>query len=372
MPNALPYLKMKQLPLDAEHRSLGAKMGDFAGYQMPLYYSQPLAEHHAVRNQAGLFDISHMGQFCLHGSSATEFLQYALTNDVRSITDGQALYSPMCQADGGVLDDLIVYRQNSEYWRVIVNGANREKDFQWLKTLAEQYQVKLQDISPTKCLLAAQGPLVLEKLSPHTTPSPTQLAYYSWMEATLFECPVFIARTGYTGEPGVEISVSLANAPMLWRKLTQQLKILPIGLIARDTLRLEAAMSLYGHELLEKWHPLECALGWAVKLNTEDDFIGKKVLSQHRQQNTHDRLIALELTDKGIPRQHCSIFYQGQKVGIITSGSHSPTSSKSIALAKVKKEAAKQGTPLTVEIRGRGVEAMVVKKPFYQNPAVRN
>ncbi len=363
---------MQLLPLDAEHRSLGAKMGEFAGYQMPLYYSQPIAEHQAVRQQGGLFDISHMGQFRFQGEHCQNLLQHALTNDVSIMQDGQALYSPMCRQDGGVLDDLIVYRQNPTTWRMIVNGATRSKDFQWLEKLASDHQVQIEDVSPHHCLFAVQGPAVMEKLAPHCSQSPKQLAYYTWMDASVFDIPVFVARTGYTGEPGVEISVPKAQAVTLWQKLTQQLGIQPIGLAARDTLRLEAAMALYGHELSEDWHPLECGISWAVKLDKAEDFIGKQTLLKHRQENTHDRSVALELTERGIAREQCSVLQQGQPVGIVTSGSLSPTVGKSIALAKVQRTAAKQGTQLAVEIRGKPIAAVVVKKPFYQNPSIRS
>ncbi|MCH7479190.1 MAG: glycine cleavage system aminomethyltransferase GcvT [SAR324 cluster bacterium] len=262
---------MKSLPLHDRHEAHGAKWGEFAGFSMPLYYTRPLAEHHAVRQGAGVFDISHMGQFTAEGGDGVGFLQFVLTNEVRALADGGALYSLLCREDGGVLDDLIVYRHSPSRFRIIVNAATREKDFHWLAGHSGKFGVTLTDVSADWCLLAVQGPEAFARLAPHCGVPPATLGYYTFTETEAFGVPVFLARTGYTGEPGCEIAVPVAEAERLWQGLTGELEIPPIGLAARDTLRLEACMALYGHELCEERHPLESGVGWAVRLEGEEE-----------------------------------------------------------------------------------------------------
>ena len=362
---------MNELPLNGWHVAHGAKMGEFAGYSMPLYYSKPLEEHHAVRREAGVFDISHMGQFSLRGDRAEAFLDYALTNDVMAMGNGQALYSPLCREDGGVLDDLIVYRHDPRHWRIIVNGATREKDFQWLQKLAKDFMVSLQDLTAGWCLFAVQGPQAFAKLAPHCGVAPGSLRYYSFAETRLFGQDVFLARTGYTGEPGCEVAVPRAGAPALWERLTGELGIAPIGLAARDTLRLEACMALYGHELREEWNPIESGIGFAVKLGKAADFVGKAELRKIQKNGPSYRSVGLEVTGRGIPRADYPILAGGQPVVIVTSGALSPTTGRQIALARIASPFAKIGAVLGVDIRGKPVEAKVVPKPFYQSPAIR-
>jgi aminomethyltransferase len=362
---------MKELPLHAWHVGRGAKMGEFAGFSMPLYYSKPIDEHHTVRRQVGVFDISHMGQFTLEGARAEDFLQHALTNDLRAMKDGQALYSPLCREDGGVLDDLIVYRHDLERYRIIVNAATREKDFRWMDSLAQRFGVTLGDISADWCLFAVQGPEAFARLAPHADPAPGSLHYYSFAEARVFEQPVFLARTGYTGEPGCEVAVPRAAAGRLWNELTGALRIAPIGLAARDTLRLEACMALYGHELREEWSALESGVGWAIQLDKPEDFVGKRALCALQEAGPAFRSVAIEVTGRGIPRADYPVLAGKEPVGVVTSGAVSPTTGKSIALARIKSAHAGTGTALAVEIRGRVVEAVVVRRPFYRNPAIR-
>jgi aminomethyltransferase len=362
---------MKRLPLHDQHQAAGAKFGEFAGYEMPLYYGKPIEEHHIVRRQAGVFDISHMGQFELGGARAEACLHYALTADVRAMADGDALYSPLCREDGGVLDDLIVYRYERRRYRIIVNAATREKDFGWLRCLAEDFDCTLEDRSEGLCLLAVQGPQAFERLAPHVEHPPGGLTYYSFVETRAFGIPVFLARTGYTGEPGCELAVAAAQAHALWGHLTGQLAIAPIGLAARDTLRLEACMALYGHELREEWHPLESGLAWAVRLDAPDDFIGKKALLAIRGVGFRHRLVGLETTGRGIPREGYRVLHDGEEVGAVTSGGLSPSTGKSVALARIHQEVAAIGTKLQVEVRGQGVDAVVVRRPFYKNPALK-
>jgi aminomethyltransferase len=362
---------MKELPLNEWHVARGAKMGEFAGYAMPLYYGKPIEEHHRVRREVGVFDISHMGQFSLRGDRAEAFLDHAITNDVMAMSDGQALYSPLCRADGGVLDDLIVYRHDRRHWRIIVNGATREKDFQWLQELAAEFMVELQDLTAGWCLFAVQGPLAFAKLAPHRGAAPLSLRYYSFAETKVLGQDVFLARTGYTGEPGCEIALPIAGARGLWERLTGELGIAPIGLAARDTLRLEACMALYGHELREEWNPIESGVGFAVKLDKAADFVGKAALQKVQAKGPSFRSVGVEVTGRGIPRADYPILAGGQPVGMVTSGGLSPTTGRQIALARIATPFAKLGAVLAVEIRGKPVEAKVVPKPFFQNPAIR-
>ncbi|MDH4247083.1 MAG: glycine cleavage system aminomethyltransferase GcvT [Deltaproteobacteria bacterium] len=361
---------MKKLPLHEQHTSLGARFGEFAGYDMPLYYTKPLEEHHTVRTAAGLFDISHMGQFQLSGPQAEDMLDYVLPNAVRTMADGDALYSPMLREDGGILDDLIIYRHDSRRFHIIVNGATKDKDLSWLQDIKTRFKADLVDSSEDTCLLAVQGPRVFGLLAPHLGVNPGALPYYSFRETQAFGLPVFLARTGYTGEPGCELSVQRKLAPELWRQLIA-LGITPIGLAARDTLRLEAAMSLYGHELTEAWHPLETGLGWTVHMEDKGDYIGRIALRAIQANGFSYRLVGLELLGRGIAREGYLVQNRGAAVGHVTSGALSPTLGKSIALARIRVESAAVGTAVQVEIRGRPVEALVVKKPFYKNPALK-
>lgn len=362
---------MRHLPLHDWHAAHGAKMGEFAGFAMPLYYGKPLEEHHQVRRQAGVFDISHMGQFTLTGRDAEALLRRLLPNDVAGMPDGAALYSPLCREDGGVLDDLIVYRQGREHWRIIVNAATREKDFAWMRRHAAECQAELRDVSGGFALFAVQGPEAFARLGPHCGVPLVRLRYYAFAETTCFGVPVFLARTGYTGEPGCEIAVPLPEAQALWKRLTGELALPPIGLAARDTLRLEAALPLYGHELREEWNPLECGLAWTVKLTPGRNFIGRAALERVKAEGPRHALVGLEITGRGIPREGYRVLSGHGEVGVVTSGSLSPTLGKPIALARVEAGLARVGMPLQVEIRDKPVEAVVVARPFYRNPALR-
>ena len=338
---------------------------------MPLYYGKPIDEHHAVRKQGGVFDISHMGQFEARGQGAMDFLNHALPNDVAAMTDGEALYSPLCREDGGVLDDLIIYQYSPSRYHIIVNAGTREKDWLWLNKQSAGYEVELTDLSSQRVLFAVQGPEVFERLRPLLKTPPGSLRYYTFCENEGFGVPIFSARTGYTGEPGCELSVQREHAAQVWEALTSELKFPPIGLAARDTLRLEACMGLYGHELRESWHPFESGLAWAVKVDKAVDFVGKQALRGLKTEENPYRLAGVEVTGRGIPREGYPVCHEGQPVGVITSGALSPTTGRAVGLARLQGAYAKLNTPLTVEIRGKAIEALVVRRPFYQNPAVR-
>ena len=362
---------MKRLPIHSQHESLHAKFGEFAGFEMPLYYTKPIEEHHAVRNGVGVFDISHMGQFILSGDKAGEMLNYVLPGDVHALRDGQALYSPLCREDGGILDDLIIYRYNNPRYRIIVNAGTRERDYLWLAGIAEEFEVSLEDISSQCCLFAVQGPRAFEKLEALMEDSPAALDYYTFIETRALDEPVFLARTGYTGEPGCEIAVAAEKAEALWRHLVKEMEIPPIGLAARDTLRLEAGMPLYSHELREEWHPLETGLAWTINLKGDEEFIGKKALVAIRGVGFPYRHVGLEMTGRGIPREDYPVLQNGAEIGRVTSGALSPTTGKGIALARLRIPFHKTGTAVQVEMRGKSVDAVVVRRPFYKNPTLR-
>ncbi|MEE8435664.1 MAG: glycine cleavage system aminomethyltransferase GcvT [bacterium] len=363
---------MKQLPLHSQHAALKAKFGEFADFNMPLYYTKPLEEHHAVRQDAGVFDISHMGQFMLAGERAGEMLHYVLSSNVRALNNGQALYSLMCREDGGILDDLIIYRYDAARYRMIVNAATRERDFLWLADLAKQFDVRIDDVTSQFCLFAVQGPKALGKLEGMIGPGPSSMDYFTFMEAQSLGNEIFLARTGYTGEPGLEMAVPVEKAGDYWHHLVEGLGIPPIGLAARDTLRLEACLPLYGHEMNLQRHPWESGLGWSVHMDEDENFIGKKALIAIKGVGFPYRLVGLEMTDRGIPREDYRVLLNGSEVGRVTSGVLSPTTGKGIALARVRIPNHKTGTPLQVEIRGKGVDAVVVPRPFYKNPDLRN
>ena len=362
---------MKQLPLHSQHAALQAKFGEFAGFDMPLYYTKPLEEHHAVRKDAGVFDISHMGQFMLTGERTGEMLHYVLSSNVRALKNGQALYSLMCREDGGILDDLILYRYDASRYRMIVNAATREQDFLWLLDLAGQFDVRIDDITSSFCLFAVQGPNALGKLDGMIAPRPSSMAYFTFMEAEALGQEIFLARTGYTGEPGLEMAVPVETADGYWHHLVEELGITPIGLAARDTLRLEACLPLYGHEMNLQRHPWESGLGWSVRMNQDEDFIGKMALTAIKAVGFPYRLVGLEMAARGLPREDYPVLQKGSEIGRVTSGGLSPTTGKAIALARVRIPNHKTGTPLQVEIRGKGVDAVVVPRPFYKNPALR-
>lgn len=361
----------QHLELQAQHEALNARFGEFGGWRMPLHYSSPLREHEQVRNAAGVFDISHMGRFFVYGAKSEAFLEHLLTNRVAGLADGTAVYSPICREDGGVLDDVIVYRMHAEHYRVIVNASRRAEDLAWMRTQAQRFEVRVEDRSVEECLFAVQGPRSLEALAAHCTDDPRRMPYYACGTTRIAGRTVFLARTGYTGEPGCELAVACADAPALWELLTQRLKFSPIGLVARDTLRLEAALPLYGHELHETWHPLECGLGWAVREQEKEAFLGRERIVAQRAQRTHERLIGLRILGRGIAREGYTVHAQGAPVGVVTSGTMSPTLGYAIALAKLRRAAARMDTRLSVAVRGRMVEAVVVRRPFYQNAALR-
>ncbi len=356
--------ELQRTPLYQQAIDLQARMTGFAGWEMPVQFSGLTAEHQAVRQAVGMFDISHMGKFVFRGSSALAQLQQLVPSDLSRLTVGLAQYTVLLNPQCGVIDDIIVYLEADGQVVLIVNASTREQDWQWITSHLDQSQVTCQDLSANLALIAVQGPQAIATLQPLVQQNITNLPNFGHCRAAVLGHPAFIARTGYTGEDGVEIMLEPAAAIELWQKLLS-LGVLPCGLGARDTLRLEAAMCLYGQELSPSTTPLEAGLAWLVHLD-KGEFIGSDILNQQKAAGLERRLVGLELTGRNIARHDYPIYFQGQAVGIVTSGTLSPTLNKPIALGYVPNFLSKLGQELEVEIRGKYYPAKVVKKPFYK------
>ncbi len=356
----------KKTPLYDVHVALGGKIVPFAGYLLPVQYpSGVIAEHMAVRGQAGLFDVSHMGEVFYEGPDALANLNALLTNDFSSMVDGQVRYSPMCNEQGGIVDDLIVYRFNQNKYMLVVNASNRDKDVAWMR--ARRFgDVTLTDKSDELCELALQGPAakaILARLVPDE--QIPKKYYYFTPEADVSGIPCIVSRTGYTGEHGYELYAQAGDAGKLWGIVMdagKDLGLIPCGLGARDTLRLEASMPLYGHEMADDISPLEAGLAWAVKLD-KPEFVGKDAVQAMGTPRTR---VGLKVTGKGIVREHQDVFRGGQKIGVTTSGTHLPFLGAAYAMALVDTGSASAGDAVEVDVRGRRVEADVVPLPFYK------
>jgi aminomethyltransferase len=345
-------------------------MTEFAGWEMPLQFSGIVEEHLAVRRAAGLFDISHMGQIEVSGPTAFPDLQRILTKDLSRQKAGTAVYSLLCNHEGGILDDIIVYKMAEDRFFIIVNGVNSTKDYEWLKANCTSGRTgkstKVDNLTGRRALFAVQGPKAAAVVGQLTTQPLTDLYYFHFREEEMAGFPVILARTGYTGEDGFEISVEAENALDLWNRLLEAggafaMKL--VGLGARDTLRLEIAYSLYGMEISESVSPFEARLGKAVSLDKED-FIGRDAILRKREESRRT-LVGLEMLEKAIPRHDYLVKFGGTIVGKVTSGTMSPSLRRGIAMAFVQKEFAEVGTILSVEIRGRNCSAIIVKTPFW-------
>lgn len=357
----------QKTPLYDCHVAAGGKMVPFAGYLLPVQYpTGVIGEHMAVRQKAGLFDVSHMGEVLLKGKDALANVQMLVTNDCSTMRDGQARYSPMCNDAGGVVDDLLVYRIREDCYYIVVNAANRMKDVMWMQDHLFG-AVEFTDLSDAIAQLALQGPAssaILQKLAgPEAIPT----KYYWFVtEGTVAGIKCLVSKTGYTGEDGFELYCAPEDAPKLWDALLEAGKedgLIPCGLGARDTLRLEAAMPLYGHEMDEAVTPLETGLGFAVKMK-KADFIGKKALEAHGPATR--KRVGLTMVGRGIAREDCPVFVGEKQVGKTTSGTHCPYLNHAVAMALVDLSAAEIGTEVDVLVRGRRIAAKVVALPFYQ------
>ena len=356
----------KRTPLYEVHLKLGARIIDFAGWMMPVQYESIIKEHETVRNNAGIFDISHMGEFLLEGKDVFDFLQFIMTNDLNLLEIGKSQYSVMCYENGTVVDDSIYYMESKNRFRTIVNASNIDIDFHWLNEHIGNYNVKISDISKNRCRLAFQGPNSEKLLDPLVTTDLSNLKRFYFTNCNLGQIPLFIAKTGYTGESGFELSMEAQYSELVWKALLET-GASPIGLGARDTLRLEACYSLYGHEISDSISPIEANLGWTVKEKEGIDYIGKQVLLNQKKMGTSRILVGLNLLDRGILRENYKLFKDGENVGYITSGGYSPTLKKTIGLALVRNELSSIGTTLDVKIREKLLKAIVVSTPFYRN-----
>jgi aminomethyltransferase len=368
--NDAPATTLKRTPLYEVHKALGARLVEFGGWEMPVQYSGILDEHRAVRERAGLFDVSHMGEFRVEGEGALAFLQALVPNDVSRLAENQALYSQICRPDGGTLDDLLIYRRGAGHYMIVVNAGTMPKDWGWFTSqVAGRDDVVLTNISDETALLALQGPFASQILQPLTDTSLSEISYYHCRPGAVAGIECLISRTGYTGEDGFELYCAPASAVTLWHTLLEAGRLsglLPAGLGARDTLRLEAGFCLYDHELTEEITPLEAGLGWSVKLNKEADFIGKQALVEEKANGLRRKLVGIELRDRGVPRAGYPIVKDGERIGTVTSGTMCPTLGRAAAMGYVPPAVAQIGTEIAVDVRGKLLPAVIVPLPFYK------
>ena len=363
---------LKKTPLNDEHRRLGGKMVEFGGWEMPVQYSAgTLTEHLRTRTSAGLFDVSHMGEIHVDGAGAIPFVNSLTTNDVTKLVDGQAHYSALTNENGGVVDDLLVYRFAENKLFLVVNASTAEKDWEWISSRRSNFDVDLRHASDEYCQIAIQGPKALEMLQELTLTDLEEIKYYHFTTGEVDGVASIISRTGYTGEDGFEVYADAERAERLWKKMLDvgeygtENGILPCGLAARNTLRLESAMSLYGHELSDEITPLEAGLGWICKLQ-KGDFTGREHLLKQKAEGLKRRLVGFEMTDKGIARDGFDVYVNDEKVGYVSSGSPAPFLKKNIGLAFVPTALANIGQEIKIDVRGKHLAAQIVPTPFYK------
>ncbi|WP_342543494.1 glycine cleavage system aminomethyltransferase GcvT [Paenisporosarcina sp. FSL H8-0542] len=360
---------LKRTPLFDSYKAYGGKTIDFGGWELPVQFSSIKEEHEAVRTKAGLFDVSHMGEIIVRGEDSLVYLQKLLTNDVSKLQDGQAQYNAMCYEDGGTVDDLLVYKIAQNDYLLVVNASNIEKDFEWMKKFLIGDTVAL-NVSDSYGQLALQGPLAEKVLQRLTKEDLSEIGFFKFKtNVKLGEYDALVSRTGYTGEDGFEIYGEPASIVALWDLILEEGKedgVLACGLGARDTLRFESCLALYGQELSSEISPLEAGIGFAVKLKKEDDFIGQKALVAQKEAGIPRKLVGLEMIDKGIPRHGYTIFKDDQAIGEVTTGTQSPTLKKNIGLGLIVSEFTELGTEVEVEIRGKRLKAVTVATPFYK------
>ena len=376
--------ELKKTPLNAVHRELGGRMVDFGGWDMPVQYPAGVIEEHMrCRTRSGLFDVSHMGEIWVTGPDAIAFVNRITTNDVTKLVDGQAHYSALPRPDGGVVDDLLVYRFDPEKLLLVVNAGTTEKDWEWISRIADRelriadsdgptgFNVELRNASADYCQIAIQGPDALGILQQLTKTELTPIKYYHFEEGMVDGVDAIISRTGYTGEDGFEVYAKPEFAVQLWNKMLETGKygdpdgILPCGLASRNTLRLEAAMSLYGHELDDDITTYEAGLGWITKLQ-KGDFIGSAALTTQKETGLKRKIAGFEMTEPGIARDGYDIYVGDEKVGVVTSGSPAPYLKKNIGLAFLPPDFANVGQEIKIDVRGKHLSAVVVPTPFYK------
>jgi aminomethyltransferase len=359
---------LKKTPLSEEHRRLGAKMVPFVGWDMPVQYSGVIDEHIAVRTAAGLFDVSHMGEIEVKGKQALDYLQKITTNDVSSLAEGQIHYSGLTYPEGTFVDDLLVYKFNNDHYLLVVNASNTDKDFDWCIKNKTGFDVEVVNRSSEYAQIALQGPESVKILQPHTNLNLSEMKYYWFAMGKVNGVECIVSRTGYTGEDGFEVYCKLADTVGIWKAMMTEggkYGIKPAGLGARDTLRLEAKMALYGNDIDNTTTVLEASLGWILKLE-KGDFNGKQALLKQKEQGLARKLVGFEMVDKGIARHGYDVVKDGKKIGYISSGSYAPFLKKNIGLAYLPIDMNEIGTEFNVDIRGKNHRAVVVKTPFYK------
>ena len=361
---------LKKTPLNEVHRALGGKMVDFGGWDMPVQYKAGVIEEHmATRTRAGLFDVSHMGEIWVEGRDAIPFVNRITTNDVTKLVDGQAHYSALTNENGGIVDDLLVYRFNDEKLLLVVNAGTTEKDWDWITShKGEDDDIALTNASPSYCQIAIQGPKALGILQKLTETNLDEIKYYHFTIGYVDGVESIVSRTGYTGEDGFEVYAPADTAKQLWEKMLEigaNDGILPCGLAARNTLRLESAMSLYGHELGDDINPLEANLGWITKLQ-KGDFVGRDRIAELKENGIKRKLAGFEMREPGIARDGYDVYVGDEKVGTVTSGSPAPFLKKNIGLAFLPPQFANAGQEIKIDVRGKRLAAEVVPTPFYK------
>ncbi|MDD4596493.1 MAG: glycine cleavage system aminomethyltransferase GcvT [Lentimicrobiaceae bacterium] len=361
---------MKHTAFTREHEALGAKMVPFAGFYMPVQYEGLNVEHETVRKAVGVFDVSHMGEFWVKGPKALDLLQWVTSNDASKLTDGKIQYSCFPNFEGGIVDDFLVYRIDAETFLLVVNAANIDKDWAWINS-QNKMGAELYNASDEISQLAVQGPLTLKAMQKLTEEPITDMEYYTFKKLTFAGVKdVILSITGYTGSGGCEIYFANEDAPTIWKAVFEagrEFGIKPVGLGARDTLRLEMGFCLYGNDINDTTSPIAAGLGWITKFTDEKDFINKAALLQQKQEGVSHKLVGFEMIDRGIPRQHYEILNEeGQVIGEVTSGTQSPSLKKAIGMGYVEKAYSKAGTPIFIKIRDKHLKAEVVKLPFYK------
>jgi len=363
---------LKKTPLNNMHRQMGGRMVDFGGWDMPVQYPAGTVEEHLrTRTHSGLFDVSHMGEIEVRGPEAISFINRLVSNDVTKLVDGQAQYSALTTPEGTVVDDLLVYRFGPEHLLLVVNAGTTFKDWDWIKSYHVHEMVELKNVSSDYCQLALQGPDALGILQKLTETPLDEIKYYHFREGEVDGVAAIISRTGYTGEDGFEVYAASDKAEQLWNKILEAGNygspegVLPCGLAARNTLRLEAGMALYGHEINETTTLLEANLGWICKLN-KGDFTGREVLAKQKEEGIRRRLVGFEMTERGIARDEQEVLINGERKGYVTSGSPAPFLKKNIGMAYVPTEFSGEDQEIQIDVRGRLVGAKIVKTPFYK------
>lgn len=358
---------LKKTPLNQKHYDLGAKMVDFEGWDMPVQYLGILEEHKAVRTKCGLFDISHMGELLVRGADATGYINYLISSDISSMKAGQIKYGVLMMPTGKAVDDLLVYKYDDEKYLIVVNASNTNKDFAWMKEYKGDFKIDIDNQSVDFGEIAIQGPLAEKILQSLTDIKLSEIYYYNFTEGKVVGVEAIVSRTGYTGEDGFEVYTKADEVGIVWDKILAagSEKVIPCGLGCRDTLRFEAKMPLYGHELSDQISPLETGLGRFIEFDTKGDFIGKDALVKEKIEGRKRKIVGIEMIGRGIARDHYIVKQGDKEIGYITSGSYAPTLDKNLGLAIVPVEVNIDDI-VTVEIRGKDIKAKVVRTPFYK------